>query len=223
MAFSKQPQKYKHSFNIAQPSKRLITGPCMLPDRMIYRVNPVTNEEYYVYFSESTVEKISQIYSQKFYQKEVNIEHQQDIEDVCMTESWLVTDPKNDKANALGFDVPAGTWMVTFKCPQNLFDNYVKMGKVSGFSIEGHFIHNNQELFSNQELFDKKLITIERYQLGKNENHCPICVKNSELRNSKGGVWFLKGILPDPKKHTHPNCKCRLEQKLVKENPKNYK
>ena len=59
------------------------------------------------------------------------------LEGVYFFESWIVTDSKNDKANALGFDVPVGTWMMSMKVEnQTIWNEYVKTGKITGFSID---------------------------------------------------------------------------------------
>ena len=42
--------------------KRLLIGPALIPNKQIYRVDDTTGEEYYVYFSESTVKKASELY-----------------------------------------------------------------------------------------------------------------------------------------------------------------
>jgi Putative phage serine protease XkdF len=49
-----------------------------------------------------------------------------------------VTDPANDKAAALGIDVPAGTWMLSAHIPDaDFWEKEVKSGNITGFSIEG--------------------------------------------------------------------------------------
>ena len=55
-------------------------------------------------------------------------------------ESWLVEDPKKDKSAAYGMDMPKGTWMLSMKVlNDDVWNDYVKTGKVKGFSIEGYF------------------------------------------------------------------------------------
>jgi hypothetical protein len=40
-----------------------------------------------------------------------------------------------------GMDLPVGTWMVSMKILNDeLWEGYVKSGKVKGFSIEGYFV-----------------------------------------------------------------------------------
>ena len=54
-------------------------------------------------------------------------------------ESWIVEDEK-DKTRFYDLDVPIGTWMLSMKVHNDeVWNDYVKSGKVKGFSIEGYF------------------------------------------------------------------------------------
>ena len=66
-------------------------------------------------------------------------------------------DKDNDKANALGFDVPKGTWMVTYKVNDEELWNQIKDGTVRGFSIEGYFIQELIEMNRTSLTDDQKL------------------------------------------------------------------
>lgn len=39
-------------------SERKIMGPVLIPNVMIYRINPITGEEFYIYFTEEVINKI---------------------------------------------------------------------------------------------------------------------------------------------------------------------
>jgi hypothetical protein len=82
--------------------------------------------------------------------RNTNYEHSdQKFQDVVMVESWIV-DGENDKAYQLGFSqeqIPVGTWMggyYVLETPEgnDIWENYVKNGKVRGASVEGNFILN---------------------------------------------------------------------------------
>ena len=122
--------------------KQLLVGPAMIPNQMIYRIDE--EGEYYVYFSEETIEKIAYKYMEKKYTDASNIEHNgyEPLEDVYVVESWLVKDPKRDKSLVYtGKEWPVGTWMVAMKVKnQEVWEEYVKSGKVKGFSVEGYFV-----------------------------------------------------------------------------------
>lgn len=134
-------EKENITFAKTDVEKQIITGPAMIPDKMIYRFDSYTNEEYYVYFTKETVEKISQRYLIEQKQGNVNLEHADPISDVSLIESWIVADPEKDKAAALGYTVPVGTWMISMKVNnKDVWDNLVKTETVKGFSIEGYFV-----------------------------------------------------------------------------------
>lgn len=115
-----------------------ITGPAMIPNKVIPRVDPETNEVYEVYFDEETVREAMVQYMRQ--SQGVNLNHGDDAGDVRVVESWIVEDPDNDKAKALGYEVPKGTWMVTMKVANPSVWELAKSGMVRGFSIEGLFV-----------------------------------------------------------------------------------
>lgn len=43
---------------IVSEEEMLITGVILLPDKMIYRINPIMGEEYYIYFTIAVIDKI---------------------------------------------------------------------------------------------------------------------------------------------------------------------
>lgn len=137
--------------------KHILTGPALIPNKNIYRYNAETNEEYYVFFSTETVEKISQLYLMKSKQSNVNLEHMLPLEDISIVESWIVTDEVNDKAVSLGYQVPVGTWMISMKVNnEQVWDEFVKKELVKGFSIEGYFAEKFSEDKTKEDiLFDK--------------------------------------------------------------------
>lgn len=134
-------EKSNVTFAKINEEKHIVTGPAMIPDKLIYRYDPQTNEEYDVWFSKDTVKKISEKYLIEGKQAATNIEHETPVENVTLVESWIVEDPKLDKAVALGYDVPVGTWMVSLKVNNDdVWNELVKQGEVKGFSIEGSFV-----------------------------------------------------------------------------------
>jgi hypothetical protein len=73
----------------------------------------------------------------------VNIEHNPDkkVDDITLVETWLIEDPDMDKSRLFGYtDLTKGSWFGIYKVNnKDVWDNYVKTGKVKGFSIEGFF------------------------------------------------------------------------------------
>ena len=151
----------------ADTEKRMVYSPLMIPNMLIPRLDEVTNEKYYVKFSPQVIEKIQNLYMIEKRMDQTNYEHtEQKMSDVVMVESWLVTG-KSDKAYELGFNrdnLPDGTWMGGFKVldtkeGDNIWNNFIKTGKVKRFSVEGNFITNFSRL-KNDEYLLQEIINI---------------------------------------------------------------
>jgi|VirMetMinimDraft_7_1064189.scaffolds.fasta_scaffold00891_8 hypothetical protein len=118
--------------------KKILMGALLIPNKPIYRNNG--EDEYYIYFSKDTVLKASQMYLTKGNQNNSTLEHQHSLSGLSLVESWLVEDEVHDKSRKYGMNVPVGTWMGAVKVNNDeVWNDYVKTGKVKGFSIEGYF------------------------------------------------------------------------------------
>lgn len=117
--------------------KRILMGPALIPNKPIYRKND--DHEYYIYFSRDTVLKASQLFFIKGNQNRSTLEHEVPLHGLTVVESWIVESEK-DKSRHYKLNVPIGTWMVSMKVNNDeIWENYVKTGKVKGFSIEAYF------------------------------------------------------------------------------------
>jgi hypothetical protein len=150
----KQAEKQEQVFKSID-EKRMIYTPLMIPNILIPRMDDITGERYYVKFKPEVIEKIQQKFMIEQRLRETNYEHSDvKFKDIVMVESWIVNG-NSDKAYSLGFtkqQIPSGTWMAAYKfldTPQadDVWENYVKKGKVKGASVEGNFILN----FSREE------------------------------------------------------------------------
>tara|TARA_R110002072_G_scaffold21460_3_gene76134 strand:- start:1166 stop:1753 length:588 start_codon:yes stop_codon:yes gene_type:complete len=130
----------KQEIKLAEISKekRLLMGALLIPQKPIYRRNG--KDEYYIFFSKKTVAKASQMYLQNGNQSNSTLEHESELKGLTLVESWIVEDKGKDKTALYGLDVPVGTWMGSVKVEnEDIWNDYVKTGKVKGFSIEGYF------------------------------------------------------------------------------------
>jgi hypothetical protein len=119
--------------------KRILMGALLIPNKPIYRRSG--EDEYYIYFSKDTVLKASQMYLMKGNQNNSTLEHQYSLNGLSLVESWIVEDEVHDKSRKYDMKVPMGTWMVNLKLNnEDVWNEYVKTGKVKGFSIEGYFV-----------------------------------------------------------------------------------
>jgi len=136
MYFKKETQLFQQ----VDTDKRMIVGPILIPNKKILRVDG-EGDPYQVFFSAETVKELAQNYLKKKYTSNSTLEHEKSVNGVYLVESWI-KEGKLDKSNTFGLNLPEGTWMGVFKIEDDeIWNNYVKTGKVQGFSIEGLFSH----------------------------------------------------------------------------------
>lgn len=122
-------------FKEVDKEKRILTGLALEPNKPVYRNQ--NGEEFNIVFSVETVEELAFGFLRNGHQGNSSLEHDSIIKGVTFTESWIVQDEKNDKSNALGLSYPKGSWMVSMKVDdESIWNDYVKTGKVKGFSID---------------------------------------------------------------------------------------
>jgi len=129
------------NFSVVE-DKQIVVGPAMIPSKMIKRIDEQTGAPYHVYFTKDTIRDISEDFLAKANLNNTNIEHEKDTltQKNTLLESWIVEDPQNDKSRFYGMDVPAGTWMVSYKINDPRTWEQIKEGKLKGFSVEGYFV-----------------------------------------------------------------------------------
>lgn len=132
--------KFHHSFQIVSEDERIISGPLMLADQLIYRDNEKFGE-HYVKFSADTIKEIAIKFAKRKYQSNVNLMHDpsQVVDGVTMFESFIV-DKKRGVLPMAGFeDVADGSWFGSFYVENPDVWDQVKSGELRGFSVEGLF------------------------------------------------------------------------------------
>ena len=171
----------KHEIQLKEidGEKRILMGAALIPNKQIYRVND-KKEEYYIYFSEATVRKASELFLMRSNQNNATYEHKEVLKGVSVVESWIIEDSKTDKSRLYGFDLPRGTWMISMKVNNDEVWNDVKEGKIKGFSIEGYFADKYEMSLEEEEatevinelrtLFNVKLETYNDYPKEAQEN-----------------------------------------------------
>ena len=138
--FNSDKEKEKIKMAIINDEQQIITGLIMRPQKLIYRRNEKTGESFYVFFTEETVRQTAELYLKNYKQKDINEEHSKDVNDIYLFESWLVEDPKNDKADALGLEAIKGDWYGTMRVSNKDIWKKIKDGLLTGYSIEGTFL-----------------------------------------------------------------------------------
>ena len=165
--------------------KRLLMGAALIPNKHIYRRND-KNEEYYIYFSEDTVRKASELFLMRSNQNNATYEHKDKLTGLSVVESWIIEDEKHDKSVKYGFDLPKGTWMISMKVMNDDVWKDVKEGKVKGFSIEGYFADKLEMSLQNEdevllEAIRKIIIDAERYTLESYTDYPKQATENAKI------------------------------------------
>ena len=141
--------------------KRLIVGAALIPNKQIYRRDE-NGKEFYVFFSEATVKRASELYLMNNNQSSATLEHTDTIHDVTTVESWIVEDTKHDKSNIYGLNLPKGSWVLSMKVENNEVWADILAKKVKGFSIEGFYVDKLASLSTkveNTEDTDEDILT----------------------------------------------------------------
>ena len=154
--------------------RHMVYGAALIPDMDIYRNDG--EHEYYISFSKESIEKMSQDFMKEYRQYEVKTDHEDVANEVCVVESWLVSDAYKDKSNALNISVPEGTWMVGMKVNNIETWDRIKAGELKGFSVESLVSleefskqnDNNMEIEAN-EMFWTKLVNVLKETFSKKE------------------------------------------------------
>jgi hypothetical protein len=141
---------------VVNEEKRELIGLALVPNKKILRRKDDT--EFYIEFSEQTIEKVQELYLKNLRANNVTIDHEKPVNGVSLIESWIVEDPKNDKSNIYNLNAVKGSWVVKMKIYNDEVYEGVKLGKFNGFSIEGMFDGLDQLKMS--ETKDEELIDL---------------------------------------------------------------
>lgn len=137
--------------------KRIVCGAVLIPDKPIYRNQ--NGKEFNIVFPAETIQLASEGFFKGGYQQSSTLEHNANLalSGVTVVESWLIEDPAKDKSSVYGFDYPKGTWMASMKIDNpELWNDYIKTGKVKGFSIDGFFDLEKVNLKSELNMSEQK-------------------------------------------------------------------
>ena len=150
-------EKNNLTFAKVDEDKRMLISPALIPDKQIFRHDPNTDSDYYVYFSKSTVRKASELYLKNNNHHKATHEHSERVAGVLTVESWIIDDPKMDKSTLYGFSLPKGTWMVMMRIDNEELWKEIKEGNLKGLSIEGYFT-DKMEKMSEKTPTDQEIL-----------------------------------------------------------------
>jgi hypothetical protein len=137
--------------------KRMLVSPALIPNKQIFRYDPNTDSNYYVYFSKETVRQASELYLKHNNHHKATYQHEDRVSGVLTIESWI-KEGEQDKSKLFGFNLPDGTWFVKMKIENDEIWNKIKDGELKGLSIEGYFINKMEKMgkqqFSNEDILE---------------------------------------------------------------------
>lgn len=149
----------KHEIELKEvdAEKKILMGAALVPNKQILRADK-DGKGYYIYFSEDTIKKASELFLMRSNQNNATLEHKEKLNGLSVVESWVIDNPEMDKSKEYGFSLPKGTWMISMKVNNEDIWKEVKLGKVKGFSIEGYFADKyemSQEKNEREEIINK--------------------------------------------------------------------
>jgi len=164
-------EKNNLTFAKVDEEKRMLVSPALIPNKQIFRHDPNTDSDYYVYFSKDTVRKASELYLKHNNHHKATYQHQDRVSGVLTVESWI-KEGDQDKSKLYGYDLPNGTWFVKMKIENDELWNKIKDGELKGLSIEGYFTNKFEQMqkkeFTNEEVKTalKELLSVQKVELG---------------------------------------------------------
>ena len=162
-------EKNNLTFAKVDEEKRMLVSPALIPNKQIFRYDPNTDSEYYVYFSPETVRKASELYLKHNNHHKATYEHQDRVSGVLTVESWI-KEGDQDKSKLYGYDLPNGTWFVKMKINNDELWNKVKEGELKGLSIEGYFT-DKMEKMSERVPTDQEILSALNEIINENQTN----------------------------------------------------
>ena len=149
-------EKNNLTFAKVDEEKRMLVSPALIPNKQIFRYDPNTDSEYYVYFSPDTVRKASELYLKHNNHHKATQEHNERVSGVLTIESWI-KEGDMDKSKLYGYDLPNGTWFVKMRIDNDSLWQDIKQGNLKGLSIEGYFT-DKMEKMSEKAPTDEEIL-----------------------------------------------------------------
>lgn len=133
--------------------QRIVYGPVLIPEQLIYRVDEETNEEYYIRFSAESIRNVAYGMMRVGAQSSHTVMHKVPVEGCAIVQTWLKHSDV-DKSVSLGFDTSfaVGTWFVGTRVDNDRLWSDIKAGKVRGYSIEALMTDVDAALLNDEAL-----------------------------------------------------------------------
>lgn len=118
--------------------RQILMGALLVPDKLIFRRDEKTGEEYYIHFRKETVRKCLALMMKRGKLNNTTEEHNIDLQGNTVVEAWIKEDMEKDKSALYGLEDPVGSLMISLHVPdKKKYNEYKKKGMA--FSLEGYF------------------------------------------------------------------------------------
>ena len=182
-------EKNNLTFAKVDEEKRMLVSPALIPNKQIFRHDPNTDSDYYVYFSKETVRKASELYLKHNNHHKATYQHQDRVSGVLTVESWI-KEGDSDKSKLYGYDLPNGSWFVKMKIENDELWQKIKAGELKGLSIEGYFTNkfeqmNKKKEFTTEEVKTalKELLSVQKVELGV-KDYKPLAARMEKINSN---------------------------------------
>ena len=132
-----------------------VIGAILIPNKKFWR----NDIEGWAMFSKDAVEKARATFKKNNNMFSVNVEHSDNGAPAFLLEDWIVENTEGDKTNSkFGLSYEEGTWVGVMQITdKNYWNDFIKSGKVKGFSIE----------LDKESVVQKKLLSMEKKNIEK--------------------------------------------------------
>lgn len=118
--------------------RQILMGALLIPDKLIFRRDEESGEEYYIHFGKETVRKALSVMMKRGKLNNTTEEHEVELEGNTVVEAWIKEDMKKDKSALYGLNDPVGSLMISLHiADKKKYKEYKKNGMA--FSLEGFF------------------------------------------------------------------------------------
>jgi len=212
ITLSEQPQEIH--FSAVDDEKNLLLGAVLIPNKKVYR--NIDGHEFYITFTEKTVEKLLHNFSKKGYQNNSSEEHSIKLSDVTFVENWIVNNPEMDKSASYGKKYENGTWVTMAHVSEDTYAK-AKNGEIKGFSIDGLLGLQEVQLKTDIKMEKETSSIVDAIKegfaafLGK---HNKDELKKEEVEVKEFDMDAFKAVLSEALKQFSDENDSKLESKL---------
>ncbi len=141
--------------SVMDNDKMVLIGKVLIPDMPIFRgYDQESGAPVFLRFSAEMILKLEQKFARNNFNNNINEMHTEKMCSAFVFENWIVENPAMDKAALYLNDIQKGEMIAMVQVTDKKYwDEYIKTGKLNGFSIQGFLNHSQNK--SEEELQSK--------------------------------------------------------------------